>query len=115
MRLYRLGGRGRWLRANLADFLVSGGGGRFNISYHVVVERAQADQALLSVHGIDQTLRTRYDPHEVFGPVLTDLSSHFRDVAISQWFDSRNLPAHLASSPAGFAQMVGPGRAFWWQ
>ena len=114
LRLYRLGGRARWFRANLAEFLVSGGGGRFNISYHVVLERARPDEVLLAVHGIDKSFRARYDPQAVFGATLAALTERIPDVTVSDWFTSESLPPQLASSPTGFARWVGAARAFWW-
>ncbi|WP_368497648.1 hypothetical protein [Herbiconiux sp. A18JL235] len=114
LRLYRLGGRMRWFRANLTEALVSGGGGRFNISYHVLLERPRPDEVLLTVHGTDTSFRARYDPQEVFGATLSALAERMPDVAVSDWFSSETLPPQLASSPAGFARWVGAGRAFWW-
>ncbi|QJU55710.1 hypothetical protein SCB71_01360 [Herbiconiux sp. KACC 21604] len=114
LRLYRLGGRARWFRANLAEVLVSGGGGRFNISYHVVLERPRPEEVLLTVHGIDKSFRARYDPQEVFGDTLAALAERIPVVTVSDWFTSESLPPQLASSPTGFARWVGAGRAFWW-
>jgi hypothetical protein len=112
--LYQRGGRARRAFAIVAEVAVSGGGGRFNISYHVVLERVSPTELVLTVHGIDRTYRARFSPHQVFGDIFAEGGALFPDVGSTPWFPSTNLPETYWSSPAGFARLVGTRRAFWW-
>lgn len=112
-RLYRRGGRRRWFGAQLLQAMTTQGGMQ-NVSYHVLLECVDAGDLLLTVHGVRRTLYSVFDPHEVFGAVLTDLSRRYPDVTIGPWFHSSTLPEAFASSPAGFARWVGTARSLGW-
>jgi hypothetical protein len=112
--LYQRGGRARRAFAIVAQVAVSGGGGRFNISYHVVLERVAPSELILTVHGIDRSYRARFSPHQVFGEIFAEGGALFPDVRSTSWFPSTSLPETYWSSPANFPRLVGTHRAFWW-
>ncbi len=111
--LYQRGGKRRRALAILADAMTTGGGGRFNITYYILLERTAPTDLLFSVHGIDATLRARFSPHQTFGDLFAEGGALFPDVASTSWFDSRTLPTAFASSPDGIARLLGATRAFW--
>lgn len=112
--LYVRGGRGRSVLAVAADAAVSGGGSTWNLKLHVLVERTSPGELLFSVHGVDQTLRARFDPEKTFGEMLNDATEAAPAASRSAWFGGSSLPPHLASSPSGFRALIGPAAAFWW-
>ncbi|WP_378144351.1 hypothetical protein ACFJGV_12850 [Cnuibacter sp. UC19_7] len=112
--LYERGGLGRSVLAVAADAAVSGGGSTWNLKLHLLVERTSPGELLFSVHGVDPSLRARFDPDKTFGEMLNDVTEAVPAVERSAWFGASSLPPHLASSPTGFKALIGPAAAFWW-
>ncbi|MFB2586387.1 hypothetical protein [Herbiconiux liukaitaii] len=99
-------GPGRRALALAADVLVQGGGGDFTLALRVLLERTSPTELLVSVHGVDTTLRARFDPEAEFGDTLDTVRSSIPGVQVSPWFGASSLPPHLASSPSGFRHLV---------